>query len=140
MSKNLTAREKFEVFKRIYEGNEQGRCSIITGCKNEGISRATYFRWKKKYDDQNGAGLVNKSKKPLTSPNQTPGDIRERIYKLAQSGNYRFASNIRDVLVKEGKNISLNTIIKILTQKGCYYPMMVQIGDEKPYITRINCP
>lgn len=139
MPKNYTPQEKYQIFTRIYEGRMAKKFSVLDGCKIEGISRATYFRWKKQYQLQNGTGLINRSRRPQNSPNQISKSIKNSICKLAKSGKYRFASNIKDKLNEQNIKISVNTVIKILRQEGCYNKMVIQKKNKKPYISRINC-
>ena len=139
MSKNLSPQEKFEKINRILSYKLDGKGSIEEGCKIEGISRASYFRWKAQYSQNLGTGLICSSRRPNNSPNRTSKQVRDLIYKLAKSGKYTSARKIHLFLETKKIAVSENTVLKILKQKGCYNKMVIQKKNQKPYITRVYC-
>jgi transposase InsO family protein len=53
-------------------------------CEELGISRKTYYEWRKRHDKEGPAGLVPRSRRPLVSPNQTPLATELRIVRLRE--------------------------------------------------------
>ena len=50
-----------------------------------GISRTTAYRWWRRWQVEGDAGLVDRSSRPLRSPNQTPESVEQRICRLRRT-------------------------------------------------------
>ena len=139
MSKKTDIEELYKKVLKIYLDKKQGKRSAVDGCENEGISRSTYYRLKKKYNQNDGINLENKSKKPKNSPNKTSKQTKSLIHKLATSGIFKNASEIqKELLEKNSIPLSVNTVIKILGELNCFDPKPDKKLKNTPY-SRINC-
>lgn len=79
-----------------------------------GISRSTAYRWWRRYQTEGADGLLDRSSRPHSSPNQTPARVEARIVRLRRSrklGPARIglitgvpASTVHRVLVRHGIN------------------------------------
>ena len=53
-------------------------------CAELGISRKTFYEWRNRFDKEGSAGLEARSRRPLSSPNQIPAVIEQRIVRLRE--------------------------------------------------------
>lgn len=109
-----SAREKRSMLTRI-----TGSDSVLKGCELEGISKATYYRWRKKLEKDGLSGLREKSRRPIKT-NAIESDVRAIVVELAKSEGYRSANAISIKMSELGSSISRNTVIKILKQDYQY--------------------
>lgn len=56
--------------------------NVAAVCRNGGVSRKTFYKWVNRYREEGFAGLEDRSRRPLTSPNQTPADVEDAIVRL----------------------------------------------------------
>lgn len=55
---------------------------ISKACRYFGISRASFYLWKKAYEQQGEAGLINSKPCPANIPSRTPSKIENKILHL----------------------------------------------------------
>jgi transposase InsO family protein len=53
-------------------------------CAELGISRKTFYEWRKRYDKEGQVGLEPRSRRPLASPHQTPTEVEQHIVRLRE--------------------------------------------------------
>jgi transposase InsO family protein len=58
--------------------------SVTALCAELGISRKTYYEWRKRHDKEGPAGLEPRSRRPLSSPGQIPPWLEQRIVRLRE--------------------------------------------------------
>ncbi len=58
---------------------QQGENSFSTLCKEYGISRTTGYKWVRRYAEAGEAGLMEQSRRPHGSPNQTAAETEAAI-------------------------------------------------------------
>jgi transposase InsO family protein len=68
--------------KLLREG--QGKRQVAPTCRRYGISRKTFYKWKKRYQEQGLAGLRDRSHKTHTCPRATHPEIVAKILHLRQ--------------------------------------------------------
>jgi transposase InsO family protein len=57
----------------------------VTGlCAELGISRKTFYEWRRRHDKEGPAGLEPRSRRPLSSPGQIPPWLEQRIVRLRE--------------------------------------------------------
>lgn len=81
------------------------------------FSERTLKYWLSKFKEFGMEGLVPKSTRPHSHPNETSIRIKERIIELRNSNN-KCAFKLEDDLKNEGININCRTIGKIIKQEG----------------------
>jgi transposase InsO family protein len=102
----------------LAEGAERGNVSYT--CRRFGISRDTFYRWKREYAAGGEAALVNSKPCPENPKLRTPADIEEKIIHLRTAyhlGQLRIAwyldryhgikissTGVREVLLRHGLN------------------------------------
>lgn len=69
----LTPRGRAEVFLAVEAG-----MTVVAACLAFNISRRCYYRWRPRWQASGRAGLVDRSSRPLTSPQRLSGEV-ERV-------------------------------------------------------------
>jgi transposase len=62
--------------------------NVALTCRYYGISRHTFYLWRRRYEEVGLAGLSNRSTRPHHCPHETPTEIVGKIIHLRQ--NYHF--------------------------------------------------
>jgi hypothetical protein len=57
-------------------------------CRYYGISRQSFYVWKRRYDELGETGLIDRSHRPKTSPNATHVDVVGKILYLRQNCHF----------------------------------------------------
>jgi transposase len=96
----------------------QGTRQVAPTCRRYGISRKTFYKWKKRYDQQDWAGLRDRSHAPHRPRAATPPEVVAKILYLRQ--HYHLGpARISMYLVRYHEIvISAQTIYKILRRHG----------------------
>jgi transposase InsO family protein len=95
------------------------KANLSSLCSQFGISRKTAYKWIKRYEEDCLEGLMNRSKRPLTSPSQIPEEIITLILH-ARDTHHWGARKLRRYLENQGvKNLpSEATFNRILLRHG----------------------
>jgi transposase InsO family protein len=92
--------------------------SVAQVCARHGISRDTFYAWKKRYERQGLAGLVPVSRRPHRSPGQLDLELEDRIVRLRKQHGWGPAK-IRDALRGEGLAVpAASTVQQVLARRG----------------------
>lgn len=62
--------------------------NVAQTCRYYGISRATFYRWLRRYEEKGSEGLRDRTSRPLRSPNETRAEVVGKIIYLRQ--HYHF--------------------------------------------------
>jgi transposase InsO family protein len=62
--------------------------SVALTCRYYGISRPTYYTWFRRYEELGIEGLRPRSRRPLTSPNATTGEVIGKIVYLRKTYHF----------------------------------------------------
>jgi len=91
---------------------------VAKACRYFGIARASFYRWKRAYERDGEAGLVNAKTIPKNPPNQTPPEVAEKVLHLRRK--YHLGpERIMWYLVRyHGIKLSDATIYRILKRNG----------------------
>lgn len=81
--------------------------NVAATCRYYGISRQTFYKWRRRYDELGEAGLRDGSSRPLHSPNTTRGEIVGKIVYLRQS--YHFGPMKIAMYLKRYHDIEIST-------------------------------
>ena len=108
--------------------------SVARTCRRFGLSRRTFYKWRKRYKDHGDAGLCDRPRKPHRSPQSTPRDVVSKILYLRQ--NYHFGpSKIADYLKRfHGVAIAASSVHRILERHGMNRLPANQ--KHRPHVTR----
>ena len=96
-------------------------------CRAQGISRKTFYKWRRRFELEGVDGLVERSRRPRGCPHATPAAIEDEIVavrkQLADDGGYDGPESIRLELLAAGMPApSRATIARILTRRGQVVP------------------
>jgi transposase InsO family protein len=97
MTKAEQARLTAWRFKVLQQAQDEGR-SVARTCRHFGISRKTFYKWKKRYQTHGAAGLCDRSRAPHGSPRATPPAVVSKILYLRERyhfGPRRIADYLR---------------------------------------------
>jgi transposase InsO family protein/transposase-like protein len=106
----------------------QGVDDVAGFCRAQGISRQTYYKWKKRFELEGLDGLRDRSRRPGSVPLATPAQIEDAIVRarkeLADAGDFNGPFSIADRLAAEGVMPvpSRATIARILSRRGLVRP------------------
>ena len=92
--------------------------NVARTCRHFGISRKTYYKWKRRFDDHCEAGLCDRPRIPLRCPRATPRDVISKMLYLRQT--YHFGPRrIGDYLKRfHGVSVATSTVHRILRKHG----------------------
>lgn len=110
---NSTSEERLRWIKPILEKE----ISIKMMAKVSPFSERSLKYWLKNYRENDEAGLMPKSTRPKTQPNETPIRIKERVIELRKETNL-CAQKLHFKLLKEDLKLPVRTIGKILKDEG----------------------
>jgi transposase InsO family protein len=92
-------------------------------CRRHGVSRTTFYKWKRRFDEDGVDGLAERPRRPRTQPTATPDAVEDDVVRvrkeLADTGCDNGPDSIRSVLLAAvGSAPSRATIARILTRRG----------------------
>lgn len=92
--------------------------NVARTCRHFGISRKTFYKWLKRYNELGETALANQSTRPHSHPNATPSEVVSKILYLRQ--NYHFgAGRIKDYLARYHKiKIAVSSVQSTLVKHG----------------------
>ena len=107
-----------------------GRVQNVSAfCREEKISRQTFYKFRARFDELGIDGLKDRSRRPLTSPGQTPAEVEEMVLRrrkqLLEDGCDHGAQSIVWSLKREGiveVVPSPSTVWRILVRHGAIIP------------------
>ena len=93
-------------------------------CRAYGISRETGYKWWRRYAAEGASGLVERSKRPHTSPERTPVELEQRIVAARQAHPVWGGRKLKRLLENQAVAAvpSPSTITAILRRQGLLDP------------------
>src|SRR5512134_1624852 len=106
-------------FKILEQANQAPR-NVARTCRYFGISRKTYYKWKRRYDEHREAGLCDRPRIPHRSPRSTPREVVSKILYLRQT--YHFGPRrIADYLKRfHDVSLAMSSVHRILRRVGMH--------------------
>ena len=103
---------------RVLQEAGAGARNVAQTCRRFGLSRRTFYKWRKRYKDDGAAGLCDRPRTPHRSPQSTPREVVSKILYLRQ--NYHFGpSKIADYLKRfHSVAIAASSVHRILGRHG----------------------
>ncbi|APE15769.1 IS481 family transposase [Mycobacterium sp. WY10] len=101
--------------------------NVAQFCRDSGISRQTFYKYRRRFREDGIAGLQELSRRPLRCPSQTPVEIEELIVlrrkQLIEQGLDHGAQSIVWSLQRDGAAVpSVSTVWQVLTRRGAITP------------------
>lgn len=113
-------------------GSEEERRSIVVSavCAENDVSRAVFYKWVKRVREEGLDGLEERSRRPLTSPNQTSVEVEDVVVRLRKekrdAGLDHGARTIHSQMLRDSDGSipvpSESTIHRILVARGLVEP------------------
>ena len=91
---------------------------VAKTCRYFGIGRASFYRWKRAYEQYGEAGLVNAKTIPKNPPNQTPPEVAEKVLHLRRKYHLGPERIMWYLARYHGIKLSDATIYRILKRNG----------------------
>ncbi len=110
-----------------FEAVDDGSASVSAVCKQLGISRDTFYRYRARVREEGATGVLPRSSRPRRSPNQTPPEVVEAIVEartqLEGEGWDNGARSIQARLQRQGVVVpSARTVHRVLVRAGLIEP------------------
>jgi transposase InsO family protein len=101
--------------------------NVAQFCRDHQISRETFYKYRRRFGEGGIGGLQELSRRPHTSPGQTPVEVEDLIVlrrkQLIEDGRDHGAQSIVWSLQREGVAVpSVSTVWQILTRRGMITP------------------
>jgi transposase InsO family protein len=105
--------------------------NVAEFCRKQQISRTTFYKWRDRFQEQGLDGLAERSRRPRSSPGQTPAAVEEMVLRrrkqLLEQGLDHGPQSIewslqRDTVPAVSSVPSRSTIWRILTRRGVIIP------------------
>jgi transposase InsO family protein len=102
--------------------------NVAAFCREHQICRQTFYKFRARFAEQGIEGLKDRSRRPLTSPGQTPAEVEDMVVRrrkqLIEQGCDHGAQSIVWSLQRDGHTEvpSPSTVWQILTRRGAITP------------------
>jgi transposase InsO family protein len=111
---------------------ERTGLTVTEVCRRYGISRQTYYRYRRRYLAEGLDGLEDRSRRPLQPANQIPVDLELRICEMRRDHPRWGARRIRTELIRAGFDApAISTTHQVLIRNGL-------VAVEPPRRTRAD--
>src|SRR3954465_15687998 len=95
--------------------------NVAQFCRDNGISRETFYKFRKRFGDGGIEGLQDRSRRPLTSPGRTPVEVEDLIVLR------------RKQLIEDGLDHGSQSIVWSVAARGCRGAVGVHgVADPDP--------
>lgn len=108
----MTSRLEFVMLAGAPDANISALCSAF------GISRKTGYKWLDLFEEQGKDGLIDRSRRPRSSPNRSDAALEEKVVALHETYLYWGARKLQALLPSEFGHPHPNTIAAILRRHG----------------------
>jgi transposase InsO family protein len=100
---------------------------VAAFCRAQGISRKTFYKWRRRFAEAGIEGLQERSRRPFHSPGVTPSVVEDEIVRrrkeLLEDGLDAGPETIRSMLLADGLAApSRATIARVLVRRGIVVP------------------
>ena len=96
----------------------RGEKPLSSLCREFGISRPTGYLWLARYREQGLAGIAERSRRPVRSPERTTAEMEERVITLRLRYPDWGARKLQVLLRQCGVELARSTIHRILLRRG----------------------
>ena len=97
---------------------KRGEQSMRALCEEFAISRPTGYEWLRRYTAAGIAGVVERSRRPRSSPRQTAPEMEHRVVELRGQRPDWGARKLQVLLAREGIVLPVITVHRILLRRG----------------------
>ena len=120
MTKAEQARLTTWRLKVLQQAAERAR-NVARTCRHFGISRKTFYKWKRRFDEHGEAGLCDRPRTPHRSPRATPREVVSKILYLRQ--HYHFGpGKIADYLKRFHQRVRRRSSVHRILARARHEP------------------
>ena len=83
--------------------------NVARTCRHFGISRKTFYKWRRRHAEHGDAGLADRARAPHHSPRATPREVVGKIVYLRQ--HYHFGPPHRQATRRSGAGASYQGLV-----------------------------
>jgi transposase-like protein len=76
--------------------------NVAEFCRSSKISRETFYKWRRRFNEDGIEGLQEQSRRPLTSPGQTSAEVEDLIVLRREDGRDHGPQSIVWTLQRDG--------------------------------------
>lgn len=107
--------------------------NVSEACRRREVSRSQFYEYKRAFQERGFEGLVDRPPVPRTFPNETPGEVREKVVRLSIEHPAWGQVRISDQLRLEGIWVSPSTVRNIWLKEGLEtrYKRILRLEEEK---------
>lgn len=99
------------------------KVNVSALCAELGVSRQSFYKYRRRWLEDGPAGLVERSRRPLSSPTQTALEVEDRIVRLRKELVVdNGAQAICWHLARDGIVVSAATVHRVLVRRGMVTP------------------
>ena len=92
----------------VFNHAEEVTGNVAMTCRYYGMTRQTFYEWKKRYEELGEEGLRPRSKRPKVSPNATQTEVVGKILYLRQ--NYHFGPGKIAMYLKRYHDVTISQL------------------------------
>jgi len=92
--------------------------TVSAACAYMNVSRDTYYRIKKAYEDGGAEALASKYRRAPNLKNRVSDEIEEAVLELSRENPYYGKKKISRILKDQGMSISPNTVKAVLERNA----------------------
>jgi transposase InsO family protein len=119
----LKAVSLVELKLRLLSESERSGETVAEVCRRQGISRASYYRYRSRYLTEGAAGLEERSRRPLRSPERIDAELEQAICELRTRHRRWGARRIRAELARAGTEPpAISTVHQVLKRNYLVAP------------------
>lgn len=107
---------------------DDGQVNVSQVCRELGVSRDSYYRYRRRFLAEGWTGMLPQSRRPGSSPGQTASEVEDLVVakrvQLIEQGWDAGARSIRSRLLRDGVEAmpSVRTVHRILVRRGLVEP------------------
>ena len=107
--------------------------NVSEACRRREVSRSQFYEYKRAFQERGLEGLVDRPPVPGTFPNETPGEVREKVVRLSIEHPAWGQVRISDQLRLEGISVSPSTVRNIWLKEGLEtrYKRILRLEEEQ---------
>lgn len=100
---------------------QRDEASFVELCARYGISRKTGYKWVDRYEEEGGAGLSERSRRPKSFPRATDSNLVEKVVELRKKHPSWGGRKLHDILARRDPSVAWpagSTCCEILKREG----------------------
>ena len=107
--------------------------NVSEACRRQGISRSQFYEYKRAFQESGLKGLLDRPPIAKSFPNETPAEVRQKVFKLSIEHPAWGPMRVSDNLRLEGVSVSPSTVRNLWIKEGLEsrYKRILRLEEEK---------